>query len=88
MTCQDDLLLVIGEIVADRPDGTFWLYEVFERLCIGEAAHSVTTVRAVLTQQLCVNALYPGAGPGRLVERLARGRYRVLDGSAVSAGGM
>ncbi|GHF29245.1 hypothetical protein HNQ07_000887 [Deinococcus metalli] len=74
-----DLILVVEDLVTHRPDRAFWLFEVFEQVCVGGTEWSVTKVRAVLTQDLCVNALHPTPGSGKCIERLERGRYRLLE---------
>jgi hypothetical protein len=80
-----DLLLVVDGIVADRPDRTFSLYEVFEQVCFTGSPHTVTGVRALITQELCVNALHPSAQRGTRIERLSRGQYRLLDDITLSS---
>ncbi|THF88410.1 hypothetical protein E7T09_04170 [Deinococcus sp. KSM4-11] len=78
MTCRDDILMVVQDLTASRPNGTFTCQDVVAALRARHTTHLDATIRRLVTVEMCVNGVGPRAATYRDLEKVSRGRYRLL----------
>ncbi len=74
---REILLQIIDELTQDRPDRDFRLYEVMERLKVGDSTIRASHARFDVTSSLCADAPHCRH---RDVDRVGPGWYRLRDG--------
>lgn len=78
MTCRDEILRVVRDLVQDRPDREFWVFEVIERLRWSGAPFKEATIRDAISMAMCVDTDSSVPPLYRDLERVGRGRYRLI----------
>ena len=78
MTCRDEILAVARKLSRDRPDGTFTAQEIVTAMRERGTRHLDTTIRRHVATQMCRNAVGDSAGKYNDLERVERGRFRLL----------
>ncbi|WP_412027900.1 hypothetical protein [Deinococcus yunweiensis] len=78
MTCREAILQVVRELVQDRPDRVFWTFEVLERMRWSGSPYPASTIRSAISMEMCVDTASAVPPLYRDLERVGRGRYRLL----------
>ncbi|WP_412027031.1 hypothetical protein [Deinococcus yunweiensis] len=79
MTHRDEILRVVRDLVRDRLEPEFCMFEVIERLQWSNSTCTANAVRRVISTRMCGTTHGPSPSPARDLERLGRGRYRLLE---------
>lgn len=82
MTCRDDILTVSRALSRQSADGTFTAQAVVAALREKGTRHLDTTIRRMVSTEMCRNAAGPQAGKFHDLERVSRGRFRLLERDA------
>lgn len=78
MTCRDEILTVARALSKLRPDGTFTAQDVVAALRARGTKHLDITIRRHVSTEMCRNAAGSTAAKYHDLERVARGRFRLL----------
>lgn len=78
VTCREDILTVARVLARASADGTFSSQEVVAALRARGTMHLDTTIRRHVASEMCRNATGPGAGKYHDLERVERGRFRLI----------
>ncbi|GHF54205.1 hypothetical protein HNQ07_003572 [Deinococcus metalli] len=79
MTCRDDILEVIRELVQGRTDQTFGAADVVAGMKARGHQYKELSIRTYVTSTLCAPAPDPTGRRTQDLERVTRGRYRLRD---------
>ncbi|THF88269.1 hypothetical protein E7T09_03420 [Deinococcus sp. KSM4-11] len=79
MTCRDDILAVARILARQSADGTFSSQEVVAALRARGTTHLDTTIRRHVASEMCRNAVGANAGKFHDLERVERGRFRLIE---------
>ncbi|MEA5116223.1 MAG: hypothetical protein VB036_01250 [Propionicimonas sp.] len=77
-TVRSDILKAVREIVSDREDQTFTMAEVVGAMRRAGTIYAVQSIRTHIGSSMCVNAPVNHAVTYSDLERLERGRYRLV----------
>lgn len=78
MTCRDEILAAARVLSKQHSEGTFSIQDIVSALRERRTQHLDTTIRRLVSTQMCVNAAGPEAGKYEDLQRVSRGRYRLL----------
>lgn len=79
MTHRDEILRVVRDLVRDRLEAEFCVFEVIERLRWSHSTCTANTVRRLISTQMCGTSHRPSPSQHRDLEQIGRGRYRLLE---------
>lgn len=78
MTCRTDILAVARLLSQQSADGTFAAQDVVAALRARGTTHLDTTIRRHVSSEMCRNATGSAAARYHDLERVGRGRFRLL----------
>ncbi|GGK19855.1 hypothetical protein GCM10008955_11580 [Deinococcus malanensis] len=78
MTCREEILAVARTVSRQHADQTFSIQDIVAGMRARGTKHLDTTIRRHVSTHMCVNAAGPEAGKYKDLERVSRGRFRLL----------
>ncbi|MFC4637876.1 DUF7669 domain-containing protein [Deinococcus hohokamensis] len=78
VSCREEVLAAAHLLSAQRSEGTFSVQDVIDVMRSQGTEHLDTVIRRHVAVLMCVNGGAAGAGAYRDLERVERGRYRLL----------
>ncbi len=78
MTCRTDILAVARILSLQSADGTFTAQDVVAAMRARGTTHLDTTIRRHVSSEMCRNATGSTAARYHDLERVERGRFRLL----------
>ena len=81
MTCREEILVVAGQLMGRRADGTFSVAEVLELMHARGTRYLDTTIRSYVVTKMCRNAPKSSATHYADLERIDTNTYRLLQSS-------
>lgn len=78
MTCRDEILTAARVLSRQDAEGSFSIQEIVAALRERRTRYLDATIRQLVSTEMCVNAVGREAGKFRDLERIRRGRYRLL----------
>lgn len=78
MTCREEILAVARTLSRRHADKTFSIQDIVAAMRAGGTKHLDTTIRRHVSTRMCVNAAGPDAGKYHDLERVSRGRFRLI----------
>ncbi|GGN32348.1 DUF7669 domain-containing protein [Deinococcus daejeonensis] len=78
MTCREEILAAARVLSRQHTEGTFSMQDIVAALREKRTQYLDITIRRLVSTQMCVNAVGPDAGKYKDLERVRRGRYRLL----------
>lgn len=78
MQCRDEVLEVVRDLVAERPDKVFRSQEVAGAMRTRGSRYATSTILSCVNTSMCVSASGNPANRRGDLERVGRGRYRLI----------
>ncbi|UBV43854.1 hypothetical protein LAJ19_06470 [Deinococcus taeanensis] len=78
MTCREEVLAAARILTPQHADGTFSVQDIVSAMRQKGTLHLDTVIRRHVNMEMCANATGARAGKYKDLERVARGRYRLL----------
>ncbi|GHF61487.1 hypothetical protein HNQ07_004168 [Deinococcus metalli] len=79
MTCRDEILSELQELLKVRPQREFRLGEILRRMAWRNTPYVRVTISNYVTAVMCVNSNAKDGGQYQDLERVGRGVYRLLE---------
>lgn len=79
MTCRDELLIIIRNLVSESEKNEFSLDEVFKLAKEKRIKYSDSTIKTHLSSRMCINSPQHHQTKYDDLERIKRGLYRLLN---------